>query len=237
MPGRLDDEHRASLSLDRTSQVPPARTVARGTHTIVRLVRRHPPGMIDERDLARGSGIVEAPIPTLVGTPIAPGITEDASMRLNYRKVAPEGLKALSALDEYLRTTALEPALLELVKLRASLMNGCAYCVDLHAKTARSNGETEQRLYALPVWRETPFFSPRERAALAWTEAVTAIGRHGVPDAEYDEVRTHFADKALVDLTLAVITINAWNRLAVTFQPPVGTSMPVAAPMVAPVAT
>lgn len=142
--------------------------------------------------------------------------------RIDYYKVAPEGVKAVRALEQYLRASGLEPALVELVKVRASLMNGCAYCVDIHTKDARARGETEQRLFAVPVWHETPFFSSRERAALAWTEAVTEIGRNGVGDALYDEARAQFTDKELVDLTVAVIAINAWNRLAVTFRPAVG---------------
>ena len=146
--------------------------------------------------------------------------------RADYNDVAPGGVKALNTLEKYLRTSALEPGLIELVKLRASLMNGCAYCVDIHTKDARAKGETEQRLYAVPVWRETPFFSPRERAALAWTEAVTEIGRAGVSDALYENAHAQFTDKELVDLTLAVIAINGWNRLAVTFQPAVGSYKP-----------
>jgi AhpD family alkylhydroperoxidase len=146
--------------------------------------------------------------------------------RVNYYKVAPESAKAVRALDQYVRGSELEPALVELVKVRASLMNGCAYCVDLHTKDARARGETEQRLFAVPVWRETPFFNPRERAALAWTEAVTDIARGGVSDALYDEARERFTDKELVDLTVAVIAINAWNRLGVTFRPPVGNYKP-----------
>ena len=149
--------------------------------------------------------------------------------RIDYYKVAPGGVKAVYGLEQYLRGSELEPALLELVKLRASLMNGCAYCVDLHTKDARAKGETEQRLFAVPVWRETPFFSPRERAALAWTEAVTDIGHRGVSDALYDEARAQFTEKELVDLTVAVIAINAWNRLAVSFRPAVGSYKPAAA--------
>lgn len=150
--------------------------------------------------------------------------------RIDYNKVAPGGVQAVYGLEKYLRTAGLEPLLIELVKLRASLMNGCAYCVDIHTKDARAKGETEQRLYAVPVWRETPFFSPRERMALAWTEAVTDIERRGVSDALYDEARAHFSDKELVDLTIAVIAINAWNRLAVTFRPEVGSyKLPTAA--------
>ena len=148
--------------------------------------------------------------------------------RMDYQTVAPEGIKAVRGLEQYLRVSGLEPALIELVKVRASLMNGCAYCVDMHTKEARANGETEQRLFAVPVWRETPFFSPRERAALAWTEAITDIGSSGVSDALYDDARSQFTDKALVDLTIAVIAINAWNRLAVTFQPAVGNYKPAA---------
>jgi AhpD family alkylhydroperoxidase len=148
--------------------------------------------------------------------------------RIDYYKVAPEGLKAVRALEQYVRASELERALIDLVKVRASLMNGCAYCVDIHTKEARARGETEQRLFAVPVWRETPFFSPRERAALAWTEAVTDIGRSGVSDALYGEARAQFTEKELVDLTVAIITINAWNRLAVTFRPAVGSSKPAA---------
>ena len=146
--------------------------------------------------------------------------------RIDYNKVAPEGVKALRGIEKYLRGSELEPALIELVKVRASLMNGCAYCVDIHTKDARAKGETEQRLFAVPVWHETPFFSPRERAALAWTEAVTDIGRSGVSEALYDETRAQFTDKELVDLTIAVIAINAWNRLGVTFRPAVGDYKP-----------
>ena len=147
-------------------------------------------------------------------------------IRVDYDKAAPGALKALHALEQYLRTSGLEPALIELVKLRASLTNGCAYCVDMHTKDALAKGETDQRLFAVPVWRETPFFSPRERAALAWTEAVTEIGRSGVSEALYDEARAQFTEKELVDLTFAVIAINAWNRLAVTFRPAVGSYRP-----------
>jgi AhpD family alkylhydroperoxidase len=148
--------------------------------------------------------------------------------RIDYYAAAPAGLKIMYGFEQYLRTTALEPALLDLVKLRASLINGCAYCVEVHTKDARARGESEQRLFAVPVWRETPSFSDRERIALAWTEAVTNIGHEGVSDALYTEARTHFGDKDLVDLTLAVITINAWNRLAVTFRPRVGHYTPAA---------
>src|SRR6476620_931967 len=148
--------------------------------------------------------------------------------RIDYYKVAPGGVKALHALERYVRTSGLEGPLVELVKLRASVINGCAYCVDMHTKDALAKGETNQRLFAVPVWRETPFFTPRERAALAWTEAVTEIGHGGVSDALYDEARAQFTERELVDLTFAVIAINAWNRLAVTFRTEVGNYKPAA---------
>ena len=150
------------------------------------------------------------------------------SQRIDYRKVAPDAVRAIWGVEQYVRRSWLEPGLVDLVKLRASYLNGCAYCVDMHTKDARAAGETEQRLYAVPVWRETPFFTPRERAALAWTEAVTDIGRTGVPDEVYARAREHFSEEELVNLTMAVIAINGWNRLAVTFRAPVGTYQPSA---------
>ena len=142
--------------------------------------------------------------------------------RIAYTRIAPAGLRALQTLDDYVRDSGLEPSLLELVKLRASQINGCAYCVDLHAKQARAAGETEQRLYAMSVWREAPFFSERERAALAWTEATTMISEDGVEEELFESVRKHFSEKELVDLSLAVAAINAWNRIAIAFRPPIG---------------
>lgn len=146
--------------------------------------------------------------------------------RLDYAKVAPEALRAQYGLERYVRGCGLDATILELVKMRASYLNGCAYCVDMHSKDARAAGETEQRLYAVPVWRETPFFTPKERAALAWTEALTELGRAGVPDALYEAVREHFDEQEVVDLTMAVIVINGWNRLAVAFRAPVGSYQP-----------
>jgi AhpD family alkylhydroperoxidase len=146
--------------------------------------------------------------------------------RLDYQKVAPGALRAQYAIEQYVKQSGLDHSLLHLVKLRGSYINGCAYCVDMHTKDARLAGETEQRIYAIPVWRETPFFTPRERAALAWTEAVTEIGRAGVSDELYEEVRQHFDEAELVDLTMAVIAINGWNRLAITFRAPVGSYQP-----------
>ena len=142
--------------------------------------------------------------------------------------IAPEGIRALHRLEEYLKSTKLEPGLLHLVKTRASQINRCAYCIDMHTKDARAGGETEQRLYALAAWQETPFFTERERAALAWTEAITLIGQRSVPDALYEEVRRHFSDKELVDLTLGLVAINGWNRLAIAFHTVPGSYQPAA---------
>jgi AhpD family alkylhydroperoxidase len=142
--------------------------------------------------------------------------------RLSSLGVAAQAYKAMRTFEDYTKSAGLEPQLMELVKLRASYINGCAYCVDMHTKDARAAGETEQRLYAVPVWRETPFFTPRERAALAWTEAVTEIGRNGVSDELYRETLEEFTEKELIDLTMAVIAINGWNRLAIPFQSDVG---------------
>lgn len=146
--------------------------------------------------------------------------------RIDYAKAAPEGIDILSKLEEYIRQTDLEPNLLELVRLRASQINGCAYCIDMHTKDARSKGESEQRLYGITAWRETPFYSERERAALAWTEAITKIGDGPVPDELYNQARDHFSEKELVDLTLAVIAINSWNRLAISFRTSPGSYQP-----------
>ncbi len=146
--------------------------------------------------------------------------------RLDYTKAAPEGFKAMLGLEQYARQSGLEPSLLKLVKMRASQINGCAFCLDMHSKDARIGGETEQRLYALNAWRETPFFSERERAALAWTETVTRVSETHVPDETYESVRQHFSEKELVDLTLAIIAINGWNRLAISFRSVPGSYRP-----------
>lgn len=146
--------------------------------------------------------------------------------RVEYRKVAPGVVAAMSALERYLVGSGLEPALLELVKLRASQINGCAYCMDMHTKDARARGESEQRLYTLSAWRETPFYTERERAALAWTEALTLIADSHAPDAVYETARQQFTEKELVDLTLAIIAINGWNRLAIGFRTVPGTYQP-----------
>jgi AhpD family alkylhydroperoxidase len=143
--------------------------------------------------------------------------------RIEYGRRFPELRKAMWALEHYVHESGLEPALLELVKVRASLINGCAYCVDMHTRVARSRGESEQRLYAVSLWREAPFYTDRERAALAWTEAVTLVSVDHVPDAVYDAARAHFDEHELVALTAAIVTINGWNRLAVAFRTVPGT--------------
>lgn len=138
--------------------------------------------------------------------------------RTEYGRIARAGIARMGELENYVRQWGLETSLLELVRLRASQINGCAYCVDMHTKDARAEGETEQRLYALGLWEETPFFSERERTALAWTEAVTRVSESHVPDALYQSLCRQFSEKELVDLTLAIIANNGWNRLAVSFR-------------------
>jgi len=145
---------------------------------------------------------------------------------MDYMKIAPDGYKAMSGLESYVHQCGLEHPLLELVKTRASQINGCAFCLDMHTKDARAAGETEQRLYALSAWEETPFFTDRERAALAWTEAVTRVADTHVPDDVFELVRKQFTEKELADLTLAIVTINGWNRLAVAFRKVPGTYQP-----------
>jgi len=139
--------------------------------------------------------------------------------RLEAQKASPAAYAAMLGMEAFVRKASrLEPSLIELVKMRASQVNGCAYCIDMHSKDARAEGETEQRLYALSAWRETPFFTDRERAALAWTEAVTLITEGHVSDAVYEEAKQRFSDEELVNLTLVVITINGWNRIAIPFR-------------------
>ena len=136
--------------------------------------------------------------------------------RLDYHQGG--AYQAMAGLEKYVRNCGLEHSLLELVKTRASQINGCAYCIDMHTKDARAGGETEQRLYALSAWRETPFYTERERAALEWAEALTLISENDIPDDLYDSVRQHFSESELVNLTMAIITINGWNRLAIPFR-------------------
>jgi AhpD family alkylhydroperoxidase len=148
------------------------------------------------------------------------------AQRQDYKTIVPKAYAAMLEVETYVRNSSLEKSLLELVRTRASQINGCAYCLDMHTKDARAAGETEQRLYALSTWRETPFFTDRERAALEWTEAVTQISSNHVSDALYERVRQYFGDKELVDLTMAVIAINGWNRLAIAFQSVPGNYQP-----------
>ena len=139
------------------------------------------------------------------------------SARLNWYKLSPDAYKAMLGLEQALEKSGLELSLLELVRLRASQLNGCAYCVNMHANDARQAGETEQRLQCLSVWRETPFFTPRERAALAWVENLTRLPERGAPQPEYEALQAHFEPQEVVNLTLAIATINAWNRFGVGF--------------------
>ena len=138
--------------------------------------------------------------------------------RLDYRQFSPAALQAMLALETHLAGCGLDHKFMHLLKLRASQINGCAYCIDMHSIDARAAGETEQRLYALNAWRETPFFDDRERAALAWIEAVTLVAESHVPDEVFDEVKRHFSDQEIVDLTYLASTINAWNRIAVALR-------------------
>ncbi len=141
---------------------------------------------------------------------------------IHYSKLAPKGFQTLMALHNYVKDSGLEPSLLELVRLRISQLNGCAYCIDIHTKDARAAGETEQRLYCLTAWWETPFYTDRERAALAWTEAVTRIKDRQIPTDVYEDALARFSEKELVDLTLEIIAFNGTNWLAIAFNTPTG---------------
>jgi AhpD family alkylhydroperoxidase len=143
--------------------------------------------------------------------------------RFDYRRFSPEPIQAMLALEKYIASCGLDHKFVHLLKLRASQINGCAFCIDMHSIDARAAGETEQRLYALDAWRETPFFTDRERAGLAWIEAITLVSQTHVPDAVYEEAKAHFSDKELFDLTFIASTINAWNRIAVASRTPPGT--------------
>jgi AhpD family alkylhydroperoxidase len=138
--------------------------------------------------------------------------------RLNPYQAAPDAMRAMATLDSAIESSGLEPSLIDLVKTRASQINGCAFCLHMHTSEARARGESETRLYLLDAWHESPLYTERERAALAWTEAVTLVSHTHVPDAVYDEVKRHFAEGELVKLTLLVATINAWNRIAISFR-------------------
>ena len=138
--------------------------------------------------------------------------------RIDFNKANPAAVRAMYGLESYIRECGLEPSLLHLLKIRASQINGCAFCIDMHTKDARAVGESEQRLYLLDAWRESPFYTERERAALEWTEAVTLVSQGHVPDELYQRVSRHFTEDELVNLTLAVVTINGWNRLMISFR-------------------
>lgn len=138
--------------------------------------------------------------------------------RLDPLAVAPELMKATLAFEKAVRTSGLEKSLVELVKTRASQINGCAYCIHMHTRDARAAGETEERLYLLSAWRESSLYTPRERAALAWTDALTLVAETQAPDEDYDELRRHFSDDEIVKLTLLIGAINVWNRLAIGFR-------------------
>ncbi len=146
--------------------------------------------------------------------------------RIDYGKVSPGSLQAMMGLQKFTDEAGLEHSLLELVKMRASQINGCAYCLDMHSKDARAAGETEQRIYLLSAWHEAPFYSERERAALAWTEAVTLVSRGPIPDELFEATRAQFSEKEMVALTMAIVTINGWNRLAVGLGSDVGSYQP-----------
>jgi AhpD family alkylhydroperoxidase len=138
--------------------------------------------------------------------------------RIEYIKHAQEALNSMLGLEKYISGCGLEAELIHLMKVRASQINGCAYCIDMHTIDARAAGETEQRLYALNAWRETPFFSDRERAALEWTEAITLVSETHVPDAVFEEAKKYFTEKEIVNLSIAATTINMWNRMAISMR-------------------
>ncbi len=143
-------------------------------------------------------------------------------MRVDYTEVTPGAYRAMGQLEHYVRHCGLEPSLLELVKIFASQINRCAYCIDRHTRDARAAGESEQRIYLLTGWRDAPCYTERERAALAWTEEITLIAEHSVPDELYQSMQPHFTDEELVNLTVAISSINAWNRLVISFRTELG---------------
>ena len=157
-------------------------------------------------------------------------------MRISYARSAPGVFDAMESLDNYLEGSAIERPLRLLIQMRASQINGCAYCLDMHSKDLRAIGETEQRIYSLDAWRECPYYTERERAALEWTEAVTLVAETHIPDATYDAVRPFFDERELADLTLAVATINAWNRLSIAARLTPGSYQPTAQPTAQPAA-
>jgi AhpD family alkylhydroperoxidase len=154
-------------------------------------------------------------------------MTNVTSERINISKaLSSDAYKAMYALEHYIQKSSLEHSLLHLIRTRASMLNGCAYCLDMHTKDARAAGESEQRLYGLAAWKETPYYNERERAALLWTDAVTLVSETHVPDEVYEQVRAHFNEQELIDLTLAVIAINSWNRLVISTRVTPGSYQP-----------
>lgn len=148
------------------------------------------------------------------------------SDRLPYLRMAPDAAKGMQAISAYLSKSSIEPSLHHLIEVRASQLNGCAFCLDMHTKDARELGETEQRLYAVAAWREAPFFTDRERAAFLWTETLTQLANHPIPEDVRAKVRSVFTDQEFVDLTYAITAINSWNRLAISFETPAGSYKP-----------
>ena len=146
--------------------------------------------------------------------------------RLNIGAVSPGAYRAMLGLEKFIHESSIEPKLAHVLKMRASQINGCAYCLDMHSKDARAEGETEQRLYGLDAWREAPFYTERERAALEWTEALTKIDEGHVPDELYERARKQFSEKELVELTMVAVAINGWNRIAIGFRSEAGTYQP-----------
>jgi AhpD family alkylhydroperoxidase len=146
--------------------------------------------------------------------------------RLNFFERGLKAMKPLFSMGAYLAKSPVEESLQELIHFRVSQINGCAYCLDMHSKDLRAKGETEQRLYMISAWREAPIYSDRERAALAFAEALTRLGEHGVPDEVYEAVRKEFSDEELIDLTLTIVTINSYNRINIAFRTPAGSYQP-----------
>lgn len=149
--------------------------------------------------------------------------------RIDYTRIPGDPLTALRAVDQYVKQGTLEPSLMELVKIRASQLNGCAYCLDMHTKDAAARGEDQQRINCLSAWRECPFYSERERSALFWTEKVTLIADYSIDDDDFEQVREQFSEPEVVELTLAIASINTWNRVAISFKADVGSYQPPAA--------
>ncbi len=146
--------------------------------------------------------------------------------RINVAHVSPAAYRAMSALETYIHSSSIEPRLVHLLKMRASQINGCAYCLDMHSKDARALGETEQRLYGLDAWREAPYYTDRERAALAWIESLTLVTQGHVPDEVFEEARKVFSEQEVVDLAMIAVAINGWNRLAIAFRAEAGNYQP-----------